>query len=1070
MNDLTRFWAIRSLQAKFLAITIPLVLLSTLTLFAIIQFNAQRNANLGLQNKLEELATIQSTSLAGPLWNVDSSQVDLMLAAIAIDPEVLGAIVYDETGEVFAAFGTMQADGQNVLVLHVPINFETENIGRFKVAMTDELVRSATRQRLQIAAGLAILLVLSVVLSVLLAHRRTVGMPLRRLSESISAAQEGGTRQPVEWESQDEMGAVVLAYNNMQHRQESDEQALRAVRDHLEQRVEERTSELVTAEDRANRARDEAMRAQSQLTDAIESISEGFSLYDSDDRLVISNSNYQKIQHPGAQGVLEPGMTFESIVRRAIDLGLISDAEGRAEDWLAERLARHQNPGKPHVQKRKGDVWIQVNERRTEGGGSVAVYSDITEIKRAEMELRVAKDQAEVANQAKSSFLATMSHEIRTPMNAVIGMTSLMLDTEQTPEQEEFTEIIRNSSETLLTIINDILDFSKIEAGRFELERNVFSVRDCVQGALDLLAGKAFEKGLEIAYQFDPTTPEAAVGDATRLRQILVNLLNNALKFTETGEVVISVTDETRPVSQSGSAPPLHTLHFTVRDTGIGIPAERKDRLFQAFSQVDASISRRFGGTGLGLVICKRLCELMGGAMWVESTEGEGSTFHFTIKVEADPSDEYNYLHELQPQLQMKRVLVVEPNRTNRNILEDQMLAWGMEPHTAESPQQALQWIKRGDPFGLAILERSGAEMDGLALTRAIRKHRGSKALPIIALAPRVAQDDEHASVFDAVVGKPIKPSQLFDALVDVSSGKPRSRRTKQLATDSAFDAQMGTNYPLRLLVTEDNVNNQKLVLMVLERLGYRADVAGNGIEALDALQRQVYDVVLMDVQMPDMDGLEATRCVRERWARPEKPWIVAMTANAMQGDREKCLAAGMNDYVTKPIRLEQLVAALKKGWESVQNTVDDAPKELPTESHESGEAEPAPVETRYETEDETTIDPEAIRRLEELSGGDHDSLVEFIDTFLDGFPKMLEEMKRSVDDQDADTLRRVAHTLKSNAASLGASRLSKLCGDLERMGKDSRLGQAHAKFTQADLESEPIKTALTLIRQGYAN
>ena len=351
--------------------------------------------------------------------------------------------------------------------------------------------------------------------------------------------------------------------------------------------------------------------------------------------------------------------------------------------------------------------------------------------------------------------------------------------------------------------------------------------------------------------------------------------------------------------------------------------------------------------------------------------------------------------------------------------------------------------------------------MDGIALTRAIREHRDAKVLPIIGLAPRVAHEDP--SVFEAVVGKPIKPSQLFDALIDISSGKPISPRTKTPATASSFDAEMARDYPLRLLLAEDNVNNQKLALMVLGRLGYRADVAGNGIEALDALDRQSYDVVLMDVQMPDMDGLEATRWVREKWDA-EKPWIVAMTANAMQGDREMCLDAGMNDYVTKPIRLEELVAALKKGWESVQ---DGALVTSTDGSGASGDAEPEVDEILPETD--TTIDPEAIRRLEELSGGDHGFLVEFIDTFLDDLPKMLEDIKRSVDDQDADTLRLVAHTLKSNAAALGAVRLSELCQELEGMGKENLLDEALEKFALAKLEGEPIKTALTVMRQGYA-
>ena len=874
VNALTRLSSFGSLQAKFLAITVPLVLLSTVALFAVVQINTQRTANRGLQSKLQEVVAIQSTSLAGPLWNVDEKQVSLILAAMVIDPEILGARVYDESGGVVAEVGTMVAADHNVFVTDAPIGFETEIIGRLEVALTDRLVQEATRERLQIAGGVAILLVLSVVLSVLLAHRRTVGTPLRRLSESIRTAQEQGVRQSVEWQSKDEMGAVVSAFNEMQRRQEADEQELRAARDHLEQRVEERTSELVATQEKATASRDEAMRAQSLLSDAIESISGGFSLYDRDDRLVVCNSNYRDIMYPGIESVLEPGMTFETIVRAAIERGLIADAEGRVEDWVAERLQRHRNPGAPHVQRRAGDVWIQVSERKTESGGIVAVYSDITNIKRAEsalreseerytlameganeglwdwnlvtdeiyvspniqelmglrtdglktslagwlerihpddveqqreaerahiageaefytceyralgrdgeyrwvldrglclrdengkvyrmagslgditerkqaeLELREAKEQAEVANQAKSSFLATMSHEIRTPMNSVIGMTSLMLDTELTPEQREVTEIIRNSSDALLTIINDILDFSKIEAGKLELEQQVFGLRDCIQGALDLLAGKAAEKGLEIAYVFHPDTPEAIVGDISRIRQVLVNLLNNALKFTTAGEVVVSVSDETEPGDIAESGPSVHTLHFAVRDTGIGIPPERMNRVFQAFSQVDASISRRYGGTGLGLAISRRLAELMHGTMWAESEEGQGSVFHFTIKAESAPASEYDYLHEIQPQLRMKRMLVVENNQTNQSILADQALAWGMQPRTTGSAEEALDWIRQGEPFDLVVVDKNMPEMDGAALSNAIREHRGADALPIIMLVPLVERDIDFA-------------------------------------------------------------------------------------------------------------------------------------------------------------------------------------------------------------------------------------------------------------------------------------------------------------------------------------
>ncbi len=614
---------------------------------------------------------------------------------------------------------------------------------------------------------------------------------------------------------------------------------------------------------------------------------------------------------------------------------------------------------------------------------------------------------------------------------------------------------------------------SKIEAGKFELEEQEFGLRDCIQGSLDLLSGKAAEKGLVIAYVFSPDTPEAVVGDITRLRQVLVNLLNNALKFTETGEVVVTVADESDQSDTKSPGTAKRTLHFSVRDTGIGIPTERMNRLFQAFSQVDASISRRHGGTGLGLAISKRLTELMGGVMWAESTEGQGSTFHFTIKIEPAATSEFDYLREIQPQLRMKQVLIIEDNETNLGILSDQVTAWGMQLRSTGSADEALEWIRQGDPFDLAIVEKNLSGMDGADLSDAIREYRDAKALPIIMLAPMAERDfDLSTSSFDAVLNKPIKPSHFFDTLVNIATGKPVTRRTSAGATGSSFDSGMGKKYPLRILLTEDNVNNQKLALMVLGRLGYRADVAGNGIEALDALQRQDYDLVLMDVQMPDMDGLEATGRIREIWSNPEKPWIVAMTANAMQGDREMCISAGMNDYVTKPIRLEDLVASLKRSWESLHvGEGSEIPEEITESSNESTD-QPESValaETPIEMND-SVLDQAAIQRLEDLSGGDYGFMIDFIDTFLDGAPKMIGDLKQSLDDADAGKLRLVAHTLKSNSAALGAARLSELCKELEDMGKNETLDGALERIDLVSLEFDPIKSALESMRDDYGS
>jgi len=751
---------------------------------------------------------------------------------------------------------------------------------------------------------------------------------LPRLVQTMRAVNEGDLTVTFQFEptsvtvdSGDELHTMALAFTSMSKALGNVGEAfnqmianLRNLTGHLEQRVAERTTELSQANEYLQREITEHQHATQALQKSEELYTklvatlpdvvvrmdiEGNILFVNDFALQMSGYRSEELIGRSMTSLIAPE-DCEKAVRNT--LLMFEQRLGPQEYYLIMKDGR------------KLLFEVSADVLRTEGGapyGIVCVCRDITIRKRAEEALKEAKETAESATQAKSAFLATMSHEIRTPMNAVIGMTSLLLDTPLSAEQREFAETIRISGDGLLSIINDILDFSKIDAGRMEMERQPFDLRECVEGAIDLLAMRAVEKNLNLVYLMDERVPPAVIGDVTRVRQILVNLLSNAVKFTEKGDIEVGVDCPDAGAVSSDQTdhmqPPPVTLCFSVKDSGIGIPAERMDRLFKSFSQVDAFTSRRYGGTGLGLIISKRLAELMGGGMQVESEVGRGSTFSFTIRAQATSLPKHADQKKTQVALRGKRVLIVDDNATNRRILMLQTQGWGMVPQAATSPFEALEWIRKGDPFDLAILDMQMPDMDGIALTSEIRKLRDAQTMPLIMLSSLGQREVGMEDAYNAYLTKPVKASQLYNILIGIMGMEVAPTAEEK----PLFDAEMANKHPLRILLAEDNAINQKLALQLLKRMGYRADVAGNGLEAIEALRRQPYDVVLMDIQMPEMDGLEASCTICREWPREHRPRIVAMTANVMSEDREACSAAGMDGFIGKPIRVEELADAL---------------------------------------------------------------------------------------------------------------------------------------------------------------
>ena len=831
--------------------------------------------------------------------------------------------------------------------------------------------------------------------------------PIKILSEATQKMAAGGLHDDLPVTTDDELGQLTASFNRMR----------REIRD----------------------AQADIHRREAESRSIIESSPSGILLVDRAGSIVMLNQR--------AAGVF--GYAPEELLGEPVDLLIPPDAR-RGHAALLEGYAQAPEVrmmGGRDLQGQCKDgslVPVEIGLRpinTAQGPCVLAGIVDLTEHKRAEDELRGARDAAEAASRAKSEFLANMSHEIRTPMNGIMGMTEVLLGTATSKDQREYLTLVYQSAESLLSIINDILDYSKIEAGKLELSAYEFDLRDAIGETLQTLGVKAAESGLELADQIQPDVPDCLIGDAARLRQLLVNLVGNALKFTDEGEVVVDIQLENRDQETAH-------LHVQVRDTGIGIPPDKQSAIFDSFTQAEGSTTRKYGGTGLGLTISRQLVNRMGGEIWLESTLNQGSTFHFTLKLGIaveQPSLDSRMLETLKD----LSVLVIDDNATNREILGEMLLSWDMKPTLTESGPSGLKAVEEApaeQPIQLVLLDMMMPEMNGLEVAQRLRERYCAKGPYILILSSAAQQTVSNADVqrlrIERILIKPIKQSELLDAITRVFG-----TATRDAKPNLVIDRLGGDQPTMKLLLVEDGVVNQRVAINLLKERGHRVVLAKDGQEALDAHAREGFDAILMDIMMPTMDGYEATRAIRARESDTgEHTPIIAMTANAMKGDREKCIEAGIDDYVSKPVRSKELFATIEQFAGS-----DIVPPATDAEANVDVAVD-ADVNTREVFDSDVFF---------EFVGGDIALIRQLVELYIEVTPRLLATARSALQDADPEAFSQSCHSLHGHVGNYHGELATVAVSRLHKLAREGKLDDAAPILSDCERELDRLRAAL---------